>query len=223
MPSLRTRPLFAKLVPIAFGSARIRTPLVFAGQRVGLLGGSFNPPHGGHVQASETAMKRLALDQLWWIVSPQSPHKTDDGLLSLADRMAACRRLTNNPRIKITGFESALRKPYLSAVTIAFLRRRHRGVRFVWIMGADNLMSFHTWGYWREIARAMPIAIAGRPGRRLGAVASPAGRTLAPSRVREAEAACLASRLRPAWTLLEGPLSGMSSTDLRASGRHNIR
>lgn len=223
MPSHRSLPPYSTLVPISFGSVRIRTPLVFPGQRVGILGGSFNPPHGGHLQASETALRRLGLDQLWWVVSPVSPHKSEDGLQSLEARMAACRKLVAHPRIKITGFEGALRKPYLTAVTIAFLKRRHPLVGFVWIMGADNMMSFHTWGYWRSIARAMPIAIADRPGRRLGAAASPAGQTLAARRVKEADATRLAGRRPPAWTLLEGPLSELSSTKLRASGHIKSR
>ena len=129
-------------------SVSIKTPLVMPGQRIGIMGGSFNPPHEGHAIVAETALKRLALDQLWWVVTPGNPLKSNGALPSQATRMAACAKLAKGPRMKITGFEAGLGTPY-TAATIAFLKRRYPGVHFVWVMGADNLASFHRWQRWR--------------------------------------------------------------------------
>ncbi len=200
-----------------FGSLRVKPPLVFAGQRVGLMGGSFNPPHQGHVVAAEAALKRLKLDQLWWVVTPGNPLKTLNGLPALDARMALVRRYASGPKMKVTGFEADLGTPY-TAATLAFLKRRYPGVRFVWVMGADNLATFNRWQHWREIAAAMPMAIVDRPGYRLRSLAKPAAQWLAPRRLPEASAARLARARPPAWTLLTTRLSPLSSTALRRSG-----
>jgi nicotinate-nucleotide adenylyltransferase len=200
--------------PLRFGSLRVRLPLALPGQRIGVMGGSFNPPHEGHLVISETALRRLRLDQLWWVVTPGNPLKTTLALPPLRDRMAACRRLATDPRIKITGFEADLGSPY-SAVTLAFLKRRFPRTRFVWVMGADNLASFHCWQNWRGLARLMPIAVINRPGWRLAALASPGARALQRWRVREAEAGRLAGMRPPAWTFLNTRLCSLSSTLIR--------
>lgn len=206
----------ARIIPLRdFGSARVRTPLVNPGQRVGILGGTFNPPHEGHVIIAEAALKRLALDQLWWVVTPGNPLKGNDGLPPLAERMAACRRLAQGPRMKITGFEADLGTPY-TAATLAYLKRRYPGVRFVWVMGADNLATFHRWQRWTRIAETCPIAVVDRPGWRLRALASPAARRYSGSRRDEGDAGNLATRKPAAWTFLTTRLSRLSSTELRA-------
>ncbi len=197
-----------------FGSLRVKTPLVFPGQRIGIMGGSFNPPHDGHRIVAETAMKRLRLDQVWWVVTPGNPLKNHHGLPPLADRMKAARALARSSRMKITGFEAELGTPY-TAATLAFLKRRYPGVRFVWVMGADNLSSFHHWQHWREIARTMPIAVVDRPGYRLKALSSPAASTLSARRLPEPQAAQLAASKPPAWAFLTSRLSALSSTALR--------
>ncbi len=202
--------------PSTFGSLAAKTPLALAGERIGLLGGSFNPPHAAHVLISEIALRRLYLDRIWWIVTPGNPLKSHGDLASLADRMAACRAIAHNPRIIPTGFEQQLPTAY-TAVTLAFLHRRYPATRFVWLMGADNLASFDRWQHWRLIAETMPIAVVDRPGWRHAALASPAGRALAQSRLAEDRAATLATREAPAWTFLTGPLSPLSSTALRAA------
>ncbi len=202
--------------PIRFGSVRVRTPPVTPGLRVGLMGGSFNPPHDGHVLISHTALRRLRLDQLWWVVTPGNPLKDTGDLPTLADRMATCRAMASEPRIRVTGFEADLGTPY-TAATLAFLTRRYRAVRFVWIMGADNLASFHRWQHWREIMRSMPIAVVDRPGWRHAALASKAALAYARAHVPESRAAELLDMDPPAWTLLTGPLSPLSSTALRAA------
>jgi nicotinate-nucleotide adenylyltransferase len=199
-------------------SARLQTrpPLVFAGQRVGLMGGTFNPPHVGHAICARTALRRLGLDQLWWMVTPGNPLKVGEGLPSLEDRMAASRRFATDPAMKVTGFEASLASPYTYA-TVRFLNQQFPGVHFVWVMGADNLASFHRWQHWRDIARLVPIAVVDRPGWRLKALASPAAGGLARHRVPESAAALLPLIPPPAWALLSTRLSEASSTALRAS------
>lgn len=185
------------------------------GQRIGLFGGSFNPPHEGHLLVAETALRRLKLDRVWWLVTPGNPLKETAGLPSQEDRMAACRRLIgHDPRIIVTGIEAGIGTRYTQE-TIAFLKSRVPGVRFVWLMGSDNLASFHRWQKWRDIAAMVPMAVIDRPGTTLRAVASPAARALAASRLGEREASTLAGREAPAWVFLHGRRSDLSSTQLR--------
>ncbi len=198
----------------SFGSVRAKTPLALPGMAIGLMGGSFNPPHEGHLAVAETALKRLALAQLWWIVSPGNPLKPHGGLPPLGERMAAARRLKRNPKIKVTGFEAALGGPY-TAATIGFLRRRHPAVRFVWVMGGDSLATFDRWRAWDEIANTVPIAVVDRPQWRLKSICSKAARRFAGQRVDERAASRLAFMRPPAWVLLTTRLSGQSSTALR--------
>ena len=205
----------ARKIPLGdFGSLRVRTPLALPGQRVGIMGGSFNPAHDGHRIVAETAVKRLGLDQLWWVVTPGNPLKVNDALPLLSQRMSAARRFARGRKMKITSFEAELGTPY-TAATLAFLKRRNPGVRFVWVMGADNLATFHRWQHWRSIVAAMPIAVVDRPQWRLKALASPAAAAMASSRSPEAKAPLLATRKTPAWTYLTSRLSPLSSTALR--------
>jgi nicotinate-nucleotide adenylyltransferase len=207
----------ARKIPLqSFGSLRVRTPLCFPGQRIGIMGGTFNPPHEGHRIAADAAMKRLELDQLWWLITPGNPLKSRNGLSSLKKRMDLVRPFADGPKMKITGFERELGTSY-TAATLEYLTRRYPGVRFVWIMGADNLASFDRWQHWRRIARIMPIAVADRPGWRLRALSSPAALALARYRIPESEAATIVGRKPPAWTFLTTRLSGLSSTALRSA------
>jgi nicotinate-nucleotide adenylyltransferase len=183
--------------------------------RIGLFGGTFDPPHRAHLAASLLALKRLELDRIWWLVTPGNPLKDTRGLAPLAERMAAARTLTRHPRIDITGFEAELGVRY-SYETIAYLVARCPGVRFVWIMGADNLRSFHRWQKWREITRLVPIAVIDRLGPSLYSAAGIAGQALANARVRESAATTIADRRPPAWVFLHGLKSPLSSTALRA-------
>ncbi|MGI9479645.1 MAG: nicotinate-nucleotide adenylyltransferase [Hyphomicrobiaceae bacterium] len=186
------------------------------GQRVGLLGGSFNPPHAAHRLITHTALRRLQLDVIWWVVTPGNPLKSRSELLPLDERLALCREMAiGDPRIKITSFEGDLPSAY-TAATLSFLTLRYSGVRFVWLMGADNLATFHLWEQWREIAALMPIAVVDRPDWRLPGMASPAARFLRDRYVNEQAASRLASMAAPAWTFLTGPLSDLSSTAIRA-------
>jgi nicotinate-nucleotide adenylyltransferase len=178
------------------------------------MGGSFNPPHDGHRIAAEAAMKRLCLDQLWWLITPGNPLKSPDGLSSLGGRMSLVSVFARGPKMKITAFERELGTPY-TAATLAFLKRRYPDVRFVWIMGADNLAFLHRWQHWRRIAGTMPIAVVDRPGWRLAGLSSPAALAMARSRLPETQAASLATRKPPTWMLLTIRLSGLASTALR--------
>ena len=200
--------------PVRFGTIAARPPIAGSGQRIGLLGGSFNPPHSAHLLISETARKRLGLDAVWWIVTPGNPLKSHSELASQADRIANARAMTPASWIKVTGFEAALPSAY-TAATLAFLKRRYPKVQFVWLMGADNLAGFHRWQDWRGIAATFPIAIVDRPDHRLSGMASPAAHALGRFLVPERFAATLASRPAPAWTFLTGRLSRLSSTEIR--------
>lgn len=179
------------------------------------MGGTFNPPHEGHRIVAETAVKRLGLDQLWWVVTPGNPLKSNGGLPPLDSRMRAARAFAQGPRMKVTGFEEVLGTPY-TAATLAFLKRRYPSVHFVWVMGADNLAFFDRWQHWRTIASAFPIAVVDRPGWRLASLAGPAASFLRPARLPETQAAELPGRAAPAWVFLTSRLSGLSSTALRA-------
>jgi nicotinate-nucleotide adenylyltransferase len=178
------------------------------------MGGSFNPPHEGHRLISELALKRLGLHRIWWIVTPGNPLKARGDLAPFSERIAAARARARHPRIVVTGFEAGLPTAY-TAATLSFLKRRCAGVRFVWIMGADNLASFHRWRHWRHIFRTMPIAVIDRPGWRHRALAGKAAAAFRAAYIPERGAARLAQLRPPAWTLLTGPLSSLSSSDLR--------
>lgn len=193
-----------------------RLPFVTDGLRVGLFGGSFNPAHGAHRAASLLAMRRLRLDRVWWLVTPGNPLKDNRALPSLEARVATARAVARHPRIDVTGFEAELGVRY-SYQTLAYLARRMPAVRFVWIMGADNLARFDRWQHWRDIARLVPIAVVDRMGDSLAATASPAGRALARYRIDESDAAILADLSPPAWVFLHGLKSPLSSTGIRAA------
>jgi nicotinate-nucleotide adenylyltransferase len=186
--------------------------------RIGLFGGTFDPPHDAHRAACLIAMKRLGLDRVWWLVTPGNPLKDTRGLAPLGQRIAAARALARHPRIDVTGLEAEIGTSY-SHATIAYLRRHCPGVRFVWIMGADNLRSFHRWQKWRGIAAMVPMAVVDRLGPSLYAGASAAGQALARARIPETAAKSLAGRTPPAWVYLHGLKSPLSSTALRAA-RH---
>ena len=194
----------------------LRMPHVERGMQVGLFGGSFNPPHQGHVLVAEIAMRRLELDQMWWIVTPGNPLKSSRELAPLAERLHASERITDDPRVKVTAFEAAHRIRY-TADTLALVKARNPGVDFVWIMGADSLRDFHRWQRWREIAMVFPIAVVDRPGATLAFLSSVMAKTFSYARRDESDAPRLARMKAPAWTFIHGPRSSMSSTAIRAA------
>jgi len=191
-----------------------RLPMAAPNMRIGLLGGSFNPPHDAHRAISLTALKRLGLDQVWWLVTPGNPLKSHDGLHALAERAEAARKTADDPRIDISCLEAVIGTRY-TVDTIIHLRRRVSGVHFVWIMGADNLAQFHRWKDWRRIASDVPIAVIDRPPQSFRALAAPAAQALARYRLPENQATRLADQQGPAWVFLTGMKSSLSSTGLR--------
>ncbi|WP_423856270.1 nicotinate-nucleotide adenylyltransferase [Xaviernesmea oryzae] len=195
-------------------------PHVERGMAVGLFGGSFNPPHEGHLLVAEIALRRLGLDQLWWMVTPGNPLKSRSELASLADRLAMSERLIHDPRIKITAFEKTLGGSY-TADTLAFVKAKNPHVHFIWVMGADSLRTFHFWQKWREIASTFPIAVVDRPGSTLSFLSSKMARTFDYARVDEDDAGTLWKRRAPAWTFIHGPRSALSSTAIRATNGKN--
>jgi len=212
----------AKACRVAANRPRYRIPVHYAGQRIGLFGGTFDPPHGAHLAACLLAMKRLALDRVWWLVTPGNPLKDTMGLAPLDERIAAARELARHPRLDVTGIEAEIGVRY-SFDTIRYLVSHCPGVRFVWIMGADNLRSFHRWQNWRGIAELVPIAVVDRLGPSLYATASVAAQALGHRRVPESEARSLLSRCTPTWVLLHGLKSPLSSTALRAERQSQKR
>jgi nicotinate-nucleotide adenylyltransferase len=201
-------------ISVASQSVSQNIPLYSNGMRIGLLGGSFNPPHLAHRTISLFAIKRLKLDRVWWLVSPGNPLKDRDALHDLDERAEAARKMADDPRIDISCLESVIGTRY-TVDTITYLRRRASGLRFVWIMGADNLAQFHRWQNWRRIAAEVPIAVIDRPPQSFRALAAPAAQALARYRLPENQAGRLADQHAPAWVFLTGMKLSLSSTGLR--------
>lgn len=206
----------AALKPASVASQSVSQSIPFYsnGMRIGLLGGSFNPPHEAHRAISLFALKRLKLDRVWWLVTPGNPLKSAAALHDLDARMAAAREMADDPRIDVSCLEAVIGTRY-TVDTISYLRRRASGLRFVWIMGADNLAQFHRWQNWRRIASEVPIAVIDRPPQSFRALAAPAAQALARYRLPENQAARLADHHAPAWVFLTGMKSSLSSTGLR--------
>lgn len=191
-------------------------PPARAGMVIGLLGGSFDPAHRGHAHITREALKRFGLDEVWWLVTPGNPLKTR-GPAPMATRMAAANAVMDHPRVRITDLESRMGTRF-TAETLAHLRARYPSVRFVWLMGADNLTEFHHWDRWREIFGQVPIGVLARPGQRISARMSPAASQFERFRIRGREAARLAVADPPAWCFLNVPMLDISSTEIRAQG-----
>jgi nicotinate-nucleotide adenylyltransferase len=182
--------------------------------RIGLLGGSFNPPHEAHRAISRFAIKRLQLDRVWWLVTPGNPLKDHGALREIEERARAAAILADDPRIDVSCLESVIGTRY-TVDTVTYLRRRCSVPRLVWIMGADNLAQFHRWENWRRIASQIPLAVIDRPPQGFRALAAPAARALERYRIAEGCAITLADRRAPAWVFLTGMKSALSSTGLR--------
>jgi nicotinate-nucleotide adenylyltransferase len=197
-------------------SERIAFPIALPGMRIGLFGGTFNPPHEAHRAASLLALKRLGLDRIWWMVTPGNPLKENRSLPSLERRIAESRKMASHPAIDVTGIEAALRTRF-TYDTVKALKMRFPKVHFVFIIGADNLAGFHRWENWRALANMIPIAVIDRPDYDLKALSTPAASTLARVRIDESDGAILSLLKPPAWAFLHGLKSQLSSTALRAA------
>jgi nicotinate-nucleotide adenylyltransferase len=191
------------------------------GMRVGLFGGSFNPTHEGHAHVAETARKRLGLDRVIWLVSPQNPLKAADQTTAVAARMALARRFAQGPSMIVSDAESRMGSQY-TIDTLRILQARFPGVEFVWIMGADSLASFHRWRGWTQIMASTPVAVISRPWISLKSRFSPAARRFQHARLPSQQARRLPGHRPPAWIFLRGPFNFLSSTALRDRVRQPV-
>ncbi len=186
-------------------------------QRIGLLGGSFNPAHEGHVYISCEALKRLQLDAIWWLVSPQNPLKPDTGMAPLADRAAHARILARHPRIRVTTIEAQLGTRY-TVDTIARLQQRFPAAKFVWLMGSDNLVQMPHWRRWTEIFNTVSIAVFARETYDFKALAGVAAQRFRAGRLTAERAAGLADQTPPAWAFLPLRQHPPAATVIRRAG-----
>lgn len=187
---------------------------LLGGLRIGLLGGSFNPAHEGHRHISLVALRRLGLHQVWWLVSPQNPLKPEQGMAPFADRMRSAQAMARHPSIHVSDIETQLGTRY-TADTIRQLTNRAPATRFVWLMGADNLVSFPKWHRWTTIMETVPVAVIARPGYSLKARLSPAANRYAERQIPVEQAAQLADAIAPAWVFIEDQPTSTSSTQIR--------
>lgn len=193
-----------------------RTPYARPGQVIGLLGGSFDPAHEGHVHITREAMKRFGLTRIWWLVSPGNPLKSR-GPAPLGQRMARAQAIMRDPRVTVTDIEARLGTRY-TAQTLAQLKARYPGVRFVWLMGADNLAQFHRWQDWTWIMENVPVGVLARPLDRISARMSPAARVYRRDRISGRASQLLGRSDAPAWCFVNVAMSRQSSTAIRAAG-----
>lgn len=191
-------------------------PIAKTGQVVGLLGGSFNPAHDGHVHITKTALKRFGLDRVWWLVSPGNPLKSE-GPAPMAERMAQAASMMDHPKVEITDIECRLGTRF-TAQTIAGLQIRYPGVRFVWLMGADNLAQFHRWQDWQWIMENVPVGVIARPGDRVSARLSKAANVYRGAMLPARASVALGNGPAPRWCFINLPMSDQSSTAIREQG-----
>ncbi len=195
---------------------------LWRGLRVGLFGGSFNPAHDGHLHVAKQAIRRLDLDAVWWLVSPQNPLKDKADMAPLAARLASARAMARHPQIVVTAVEQKLGVRH-SLRTVRALQARNPDTRFVWIMGADNLAGLHRWQGWRQLMRAVAIAVIDRPGYSHACLTAPAARAFGFARVDGRRAKLLAQMQPPCWAMIRGPLHRASATALRRAGATGLK
>ncbi len=189
-------------------------PIIKKTANIGLLGGSFNPPHQGHREISLAALAAMKLDQVWWLVSPGNPQKDPKTYAGKSARLKASIDMADHPHIHVSDFEFQSGTRY-SFDSIKALKTAFPGINFVWLIGADNLASFHSWKNWQEIMAALPVAVFNRPGFRHKALSSPTARFFAKERVATREIRRLAHRPPPAWAFIGKTANRQSATRLR--------
>jgi len=195
-------------------------PNIPQGLRVGLLGGSFDPPHQGHVAITKAALQRFDLDQLWWLVSPGNPLK-GHAPAKMARRIKAAQEIMQHPKVRISAAELQLGTRY-TAETLAALIRRYPQVRFTWLMGADNLAHFHRWKDWRHIMETVPVGVIARPGDRIAARLSPAAKIYRSSMLRGGQSRLLSGAAAPRWCFINLPMVDESSSRIRSAGEWRV-
>ena len=191
-------------------------PLARAGRAIGLLGGSFDPAHAGHAHITRHALKRFNLDAVWWLLSPGNPLKAR-GPAPMDQRIERARSVMQHPRVTVTDIEARLGTRY-TAKTLAALKARYPGVRFVWLMGADNLAQLHHWQDWEWIMETVPVGVLARPGDRISARMSPAARLFSKHRISGRASHLLGHAAAPAWCFVNVPMVDQSSSAIRAKG-----
>ena len=189
---------------------------ISSSQRIGLLGGSFNPAHEGHLNISKIALQRLGLDQIWWIMSPRNPLKKYDFLYDFEERVFSAKKIINTANISISKLELNAQIQYTIG-TLEYLKTRYNRSKFAWIMGADNLNQFHLWREWEKIVRLIPIAIIDRPSSSLNVTSSVFANKYREYRVDEADSNQLIYYKKPAWVFIHTKLNYQSSSQLRNS------
>lgn len=194
---------------------RRHMPLLLPGMRVGILGGSFNPAHDGHRHISLVALRRLRLDRVIWLLSPQNPLKASHETADLADRLKRARAVARHPRIMVSDLECHLGTQF-TADTLPEIRRRMPFVHFVWLMGADNLIQLPRWERWTRIPETMPMAIIDRPGYGLKAQLGPVAQRHARWRLSGEDAPALVTAAPPAWIYLHAKLHPLSASAIRS-------
>lgn len=192
-------------------------PPAHRGQAVGLLGGSFDPAHEGHARITRAALAQFGLDRVWWLMSPGNPLKAN-GPAPLDRRLAQAQSVMRHPRVTITDVEARLGTRH-TAQTLGALQARYPGVRFVWLMGADNLAQLHLWQDWQDIMTRVPVGVLARPGQRISARVSKAARIWRQHRIPAAQSRRLARAEPPAWCFVNLPMSEASSSAIRAGGK----
>lgn len=195
---------------------RYELPYARPGQVIGLLGGSFDPAHEGHVHITKMALKRFGLDRVWWLVSPGNPLK-EQGPASMERRLSHARQIMQHPRVEVTDLEAWTGTRY-TAATLKAIKRLYPGVTFVWLMGADNLAQFHLWQDWREIMATTPVGVIARPGKRGAARNSVAAQSFAHAKLAPGASRLLGRCGAPCWCFINVPMSDASSTEIRARG-----
>lgn len=191
-------------------------PIARKGEVIGLLGGSFDPAHLGHVHITREALKRFGIDRVWWLVSPGNPLK-ESGPAPLEQRMERAREIMQHPNVVVTDIETQLGTRF-TGETLARLFAIYPGVQFVWLMGADNLAQFHRWQKWQQIARSLPIGVIARPGDRITATTSVAAKVFADARISGRASQLLGRAVPPAWSFVNVPMLDVSSSGIRSKG-----
>lgn len=185
-------------------------------QKIGILGGSFNPAHEGHLSISKIALQRLNLDEVWWVISPRNPLKKYDILYDFEDRVSSAEKIIDTNHISISKLEKNAQIRYTIG-TVEYLKTRYIGTKFVWIMGADNIREFHKWREWNKLTLSVPIAIIDRPSSSLDVTSSLFANKYRKYRVDEADSKNLADKKKLAWVFLHNKLNDQSSSQLRNS------
>ncbi len=192
----------------------LRYPTFSQDQRIGLYGGSFNPPHAGHLAVAKSAIRRLGLHKVWWLVSPQNPLKPRDGIADYQKRLDQTRRLADHPKMEVTDIEAQIGST-CTADSLHGMRPVLERGRFVWIMGADSFAELHLWRHWRTIPKSVPLCVFDRPGSGLSARNCHAAEVYRSAQVPARDAGRLPDMNAPAWSFITWPLRSESSTEIR--------